>query len=322
MLTKTSIKYQPAIICLMGTTASGKTELAITLSKNFSVDIVSVDSALVYREMNIGTAKPTVEELIIAPHQLIDICDPCEFYSVSDFCHDAYCAIKRITCVNRIPLLVGGSMLYFKALLEGLSFLPPKNDIVRKNIMCDAKLLGWMTLYNKLKEIDPIAASKIHYNDHKRLLRALEVFYVSKKTLTELTMVSTQNLLVDYSIYLFAIPPVDRMILHKRIENRFYYMLEIGFEEEVRKLFSRVDLHRDSPSISCIGYRQMWLYLSDQINYHEMIFRCICATRQLARHQITWLRKWSNIYWLDSKSNIYGWVDEINRVVNLDRVVI
>lgn len=295
-----TLQYRPQSIFLMGPTASGKTALAIALSQQLPVEIISVDSALIYRGMDIGTAKPSVEELVQAPHRLIDIRDPSELYSAADFCHDAIKAMTEITESGRIPLLVGGTMLYFKALLEGLSPLPPADPEVRARIEREARIIGWSALHQQLQQIDPIAANCIHPNDPQRLSRALEVFLVSGNTLTELKKVSGEAL--AYRVYQFAIMPFDRVLLHQRIEQRFHQMLAAGFEHEVSTLFARGDLYSKMPSIRCVGYRQMWSYLAGEIDYFDMVFRVICATRQLAKRQMTWLRGWHDIYWLDSNT--------------------
>lgn len=282
----------------MGPTASGKTDLAIALRKQFPVDIISVDSALIYRGMDIGTAKPTVEELALAPHRLIDIRDPSEVYSAADFRADALREMEQIVAKGRIPLLVGGTMLYFKALLEGLSPLPPADPVIRAKIEQEAKEHGWQALHATLCNIDPVAGARIHPNDPQRLSRALEVFRISGKTLTELT--ETKGEPLPYEVHQFAIAPKERGELHRRIELRFHKMMEAGFEEEVRKLFDRGDLNPDLPSIRCVGYRQMWDYLAGSCSLDDAVYRGVCATRQLAKRQITWLRSWDNLTWLDS----------------------
>ena len=289
---------QPPAIFIMGPTASGKTALSIALRQRLPVELVSVDSALIYRGMDIGTAKPSAEELALAPHRLIDIRDPAQAYSAADFRKDALKEMADITAAGRIPLLVGGTMLYFKALLDGLSPLPSADPQVRQRIEQQAALLGWEALHQQLAEIDPVAAARIHPNDPQRLSRALEVFFISGKTLTELTKISGETL--PYRVHQFAIAPVSRELLHQRIELRFRQMLDAGFETEARALFDRGDLHTDMPAIRCVGYRQMWSYLSGEIDYDEMVYRGICATRQLAKRQMTWLRGWSSVQWLDS----------------------
>ena len=290
---------KPNAIFLMGPTASGKTALAIALRQHLPVEIISVDSALIYRGMDIGTAKPNAEELSQAPHRLIDILDPSLPYSAADFRRDALNVMDEITAQGKIPLLVGGTMLYFKALLEGLSPLPSAEPVVRAEIEQIAQLQGWTEIHRRLAEVDPVAAARIHPNDPQRLSRALEVYLISGQTLTEMTQTAGEEL--PYNVFQFAIAPQDRKILHERIEQRFHQMLAAGFEEEVRALYKRGDLHVDLPSIRCVGYRQMWSYLEGEINYDEMVYRGICATRQLAKRQITWLRSWENVHWLDSE---------------------
>lgn len=290
---------KPDAIFLMGPTASGKTALAIELLKHLPVEIISVDSALIYRGMDIGTAKPNEEELSQAPHRLIDILDPSQPYSAADFRRDALNAMDEITSQGKIPLLVGGTMLYFKALLEGLSPLPSASPEIRETIEQIAHEQGWGEIHRRLAEVDPVAAARIHPNDPQRLSRALEVYLISGQTLTEMTQTAGTEL--PYNVFQFAIEPQDRKILHERIERRFHLMLEAGFENEVRALYQREDLHVDLPSIRCVGYRQMWSYLDGEIDYDEMVYRGICATRQLAKRQVTWLRGWDNVHRLDSE---------------------
>lgn len=290
---------KPTAIFLMGPTASGKTDLAIKLRQHLPVEIISVDSALIYKGMDIGTAKPNAEELALAPHRLIDICDPAQSYSAANFRQDALQEMQQITAQGKIPLLVGGTMLYYKALLEGLSPLPSADEKVRSEIEKKASQQGWQALHQELEKIDPIAAQRINPNDSQRINRALEVYYLTGKNLTTLTAQKGESL--PYQILQFAISPLDRAILHQRIEQRFHKMLELGFQQEVEKLYQRPDLHPDLPSIRCVGYRQMWEYLQGDYDRNEMIFRGICATRQLAKRQITWLRGWnSELTWLDS----------------------
>ncbi|HHR6129474.1 TPA: tRNA (adenosine(37)-N6)-dimethylallyltransferase MiaA [Providencia alcalifaciens] len=292
-------QQKPNAIFLMGPTASGKTALAIELRKHLPVEIISVDSALIYRGMDIGTAKPTQEELSQAPHRLIDILDPSQPYSAADFRRDALNVMDEISSQGKIPLLVGGTMLYFKALLEGLSPLPSASPEVREAIEKIAQEQGWAEVHRRLAEVDPVSAARIHPNDPQRLSRALEVYLISGQTLTEMTQTAGTEL--PYNVFQFAIEPQDRKILHERIERRFRLMLEAGFEDEVKALHQRGDLHVDLPSIRCVGYRQMWSYLDGEIDYDEMVYRGICATRQLAKRQITWLRSWDNVHRLDSE---------------------
>ena len=292
-------EHKPLAIFLMGPTASGKTDLAIQLHQQLPVEVISVDSALIYRGMDIGTAKPSKAELALAPHRLIDICDPAESYSAANFRTDSLREMQEISAQGKIPLLVGGTMLYYKALLEGLSPLPSADDKVRSEIEAKAALIGWGGLHQELSKIDPISAQRINPNDSQRINRALEVFYLTGKTLTELTAQKGETL--PYDILQFAIAPEQREVLHLRIEQRFHKMIELGFQQEVEKLYRRPDLNENLPSIRCVGYRQMWEYLRGDYDHDEMVFRGICATRQLAKRQITWLRGWTSpMQWLDS----------------------
>ncbi|EOG1939545.1 tRNA (adenosine(37)-N6)-dimethylallyltransferase MiaA [Vibrio fluvialis] len=290
----------PLALFLMGPTASGKTDLAIRLRQKFPVEIISVDSALIYKGMDIGTAKPDQDELALAPHRLIDILDPSGAYSAADFRRDALREMQAIVEQGKIPLLVGGTMLYYKALLEGLSPLPAADPEIRQQIEQEAQQLGWAALHEQLRQIDPISAERIHPNDPQRLSRALEVYRISGKTLTELTQ--TKGEALPFRVKQFAIAPKERAELHRRIELRFEKMVEAGFEDEVKALYARKDLHPDLPSIRCVGYRQMWDYLDGNCTLDEAIFRGICATRQLAKRQITWLRSWDDLTWLDSEN--------------------
>ncbi|WP_072671258.1 tRNA (adenosine(37)-N6)-dimethylallyltransferase MiaA [Vibrio injensis] len=294
------IKPLPLALFLMGPTASGKTELAIRLRQKYPVEIISVDSALIYKGMDIGTAKPNTEELALAPHRLIDILDPSEAYSAADFRQDALREMQEIASEGKIPLLVGGTMLYYKALLEGLSPLPAANPVIRQQIESQAQEQGWAALHAQLQQIDPISAARIHPNDPQRLSRALEVYQISGKTLTELTQTKGES--IPFRVKQFAIAPMDRAELHRRIELRFEMMVKSGFEEEVKALYDRNDLHADLPSIRCVGYRQMWDYFDGNSTLDEAIYRGICATRQLAKRQLTWLRSWDELTWLDSEN--------------------
>ncbi|USD65070.1 tRNA (adenosine(37)-N6)-dimethylallyltransferase MiaA [Vibrio sp. SCSIO 43136] len=293
-------KQLPLALFLMGPTASGKTDLAIRLRQKYPVEIISVDSALIYKDMDIGTAKPDADELALAPHRLIDILDPSEAYSAADFRRDALLAMDEITSQGKIPLLVGGTMLYYKALLQGLSPLPAADPKIRQEIEQEALTKGWAMMHDQLKAIDPVSAQRIHPNDPQRLSRALEVFRISGKTLTELTEDKGEP--IPYRVKQFAIAPKERAELHRRIELRFDKMIDAGFEEEVKALYARDDLHPDLPSIRCVGYRQMWDYLDGNCTLDEAIYRGICATRQLAKRQITWLRSWDDLTWLDSEN--------------------
>ena len=267
-------------------------------------DIISVDSALVYRDMNIGTAKPTADELSKYPHRLINLRDASQSYSAADFCQDALLEIAKIRANNRIPLLVGGTMMYFKSLIEGISPLPAANSAIREQIEKEALEKGWEVLHEELTHIDPVSAQRIHPNDPQRLTRALEVFRLTGNTLTQLTQTKGDKL--EGNILQFAITPKERSSLHERIAIRYQQMIAQGFEQEVVTLKKRTDLHEDLPSIRCVGYRQMWQYLNGEFDHEEMVFRGVCATRQLAKRQLTWLRNWPSLDWLttDDEDNL------------------
>lgn len=286
------------VIFLMGPTASGKTALATALYQQLPCELISVDSALVYRGMDIGTAKPTAEELALAPHHLIDIRDPASNYSAADFRSDALRLIAEIQHRGNIPLLVGGTMLYFKALLDGISALPEADPVIRAQLEAEATQKGWAALHEELAKVDPVSAQRIHPNDPQRINRALEVFRITGLSLTELTAEKGEPF--AYPVHQFAIAPTERAVLHQRIALRFDQMLAAGFEQEVIQLRKRVDLHLDLPSMRCVGYRQMWQYLDGDCDYAQMRERGIAATRQLAKRQLTWLRSWQNLTWLDS----------------------
>lgn len=288
----------PKAIFLMGPTASGKTELAIRLCEQHNCEIISVDSALIYKGFDIGSAKPNAQEQARAPHALIDILDPSVPYSAADFRKDALELMHEISQRGKTPLLVGGTMMYFKALLDGLSPLPKADPEVRQEIEAQAEKYGWQWVHQQLENVDPVAAKRIHPNDPQRLSRALEVYRISGKSMTELTQTVDNEL--PFDIVQFAIYPDERAQLHERIELRYKQMLDLGFEEEVRALYSRGDLHVDMPSIRCVGYRQMWDYIEGNFDYDEMVYRGIVATRQLAKRQMTWLRGWDKLIKLDT----------------------
>jgi tRNA dimethylallyltransferase len=299
----------PPAIFLMGPTAAGKTDLAIELSKVLPCELISVDSALVYRGMDIGTAKPSPAVLATHPHALIDILDPAQSYSAADFRRDALQAMAQITARGNIPLLVGGTMLYFKALLEGLADMPGADAQVRADLEAQAAVEGWQALHDQLAAVDPVSAERIHPNDPQRLIRALEVYRVSGTSMTELrarqsaqstepgALASGQ---LPYTVASLAIAPTDRHVLHERIALRFGQMLEQGFVDEVIALRARSDLHAGLASIRAVGYRQVWDHLDGKLNEVQMRERGIIATRQLAKRQFTWLRGWADLHWLDS----------------------
>ncbi|KPB56662.1 tRNA dimethylallyltransferase [Pseudomonas amygdali pv. morsprunorum] len=293
----------------MGPTAAGKTDLAIELSKVLPCELISVDSALVYRGMDIGTAKPSKAQLAEYPHRLIDILDPAQSYSAADFRSDALAAMAEITARGNIPLLVGGTMLYFKALLHGLADMPAADAQVRAQLEADAQAYGWQSLHDQLAVVDPVSAARIHPNDPQRLIRALEVYRVSGMSMTahreQQTAQSTEAAAsgrqqLPYTVANLAIAPADRKVLHQRIALRFEQMLDQGFLDEVLALRSRGDLHSGLPSIRAVGYRQVWDHLDGKLTRDEMQERGIIATRQLAKRQFTWLRSWEDLHWLDS----------------------
>ncbi|MCT8127040.1 tRNA (adenosine(37)-N6)-dimethylallyltransferase MiaA [Alishewanella sp. BS5-314] len=289
------------LICIMGPTASGKTALAIALKQQLQrAELISVDSALVYRGMDIGTAKPDATELAAAPHFLLDIRDPAQSYSAADFRQDALELIAAIRQRGNTPILVGGTMLYFKALLQGISSLPAADPAVRAELEAEAAVKGWQAMHQQLAQLDPVAAARIHPNDPQRINRALEVYRLTGQSLTALTAQQAEPL--PYQVRQFAIAPTDRAELHRRIEQRFLQMLAQGFEQEVRQLYQRGDLHPDLPSIRCVGYRQMWDYLAGGVDYDTMVSQGIAATRQLAKRQLTWLRSWPNLHWLKTEA--------------------
>lgn len=302
-------KHLPPAIFLMGPTAAGKTDLALALADALPCELISVDSALIYRGMDIGTAKPDKATLERYPHCLVDICDPAESYSAAEFRTDALAAMADITARGRIPLLVGGTMLYYKALLEGLAEMPSADPVVRAELEAWAAAEGWEALHRELARVDPQSAARIHPNDPQRLTRALEVYRVSGLSMTELHQ--RQNgatqapgmAHLPYTVAQFAIAPIERRVLHERIAQRFHLMLEQGFVEEVEALRMRGDLHAGLPSIRAVGYRQVWDYLGGQLTRKDMTERGIIATRQLAKRQFTWLRGWENLHWLDSLAN-------------------
>lgn len=304
---------KPTVIFLMGPTASGKTDLAISLAKVLPVDVISVDSALVYKGMDIGSAKPSLDELAQCPHRLIDIRDPADPYSAADFRADALLAIEEIVASGRIPLLVGGTMLYFKALLEGLAEMPSADQSVRAEIEREAQLYGWPHIHAKLAAVDPVSAERIHPNHSQRLSRALEVYRVSGKTMTQMRAEQQSDPLADhYNIIQLAISPRERPTLHARIALRFEKMLELGVIAEVEALRARGDLHLDLPSMRAVGYRQVWEHLDGLMDREEMIERGVIATRQLAKRQYTWLHGWTGLNWVYTQSEQGDMLDNDN----------
>jgi len=302
----------PAAVFLMGPTASGKTGLAVDLCERYPLEIISVDSALVYRGMDIGTAKPDAETLRKAPHRLIDIRDPSESYSAAEFCDDALREMKAISAAGKVPLLVGGTMLYFRALEHGLSELPAADPQLRKVLEQQAGEIGWPAMHEILLMKDPKAAARIHPNDPQRIQRALEVISISGQPMSELQEKTAGNAL-DYRIHKIIISPQPRSVLHERIEQRFDLMMENGFIDEMKVLFARSDLHADLPSIRAVGYRQAWDWLEGNCSLEQMREKAIAATRQLAKRQLTWLRRESGCIWYDLQTD--GAWAEVNQAL-------
>ena len=286
-----SIEKPPAI-CLMGPTAAGKTQFAMDLSDRFSSTLINVDSAQVYRGMDIGTGKPDATTRRRYPHRLMDIRDPSEIYSASQFRADAIQEMSDALVRGKTPVLVGGTMLYFKVLRDGLAAMPNGNPRVRKQIEMLAAESGWETVHAELKKVDPESAARIHANDPQRLQRALEVFLLTGKSLSALHRENHDPAELPCRLYFVAIQPTDRAVLHNRIAERFRRMLSEGLIEEVRVLYERGDLNLSMSSMKSVGYRQVWQYLAGEFTHGEMIEKSIVATRQLAKRQLTWLRGW------------------------------
>ena len=279
----------PPCIFLMGPTASGKTDLAVALVEALPLEVISVDSALVYRGMDIGTAKPDAEILARAPHRLIDFLDPAEAYSAAQFRADALREIEAVLVAGRAPLLVGGTMLYYRALQYGLSDLPSADPEVRARLDAWAARDGWGALHDRLREVDPVAAERIHPNDPQRLQRALEVFELTGRPLSDFHQAGRAGDF-PYRLLKLGLVPADRARLHERIARRFELMLEAGLVAEVRALRARGDLDLGMPSMRSVGYRQVWEYLDGNYDYETMVRKGVAATRQLAKRQLTWLR--------------------------------
>ena len=284
----------------MGPTASGKTDIAIALSRKFPFEIISADSAMVYRGLDIGTAKPNEKKLRLVTHRLINICDPSVPYSAGQFYKDALKEIKSINIGRRIPLLVGGTMLYFHILEHGFSDLPAADKIVRKKIQKEADRYGWLKMHEKLKTIDSQSADRISSNDAQRIQRALEVYEKTGKPLFSYQTLNRFKALPFQFINLI-VAPENRDRLYHRIESRFGQMLRNHFFEEVRKLYQRGDLNSDLPAIRIVGYRQVWKYLAGEYDYEMTCCKAITATQQLAKRQFTWLRRWPDAKWFNSE---------------------
>ncbi|MBA6411623.1 tRNA (adenosine(37)-N6)-dimethylallyltransferase MiaA [Parahaliea sp. F7430] len=290
-----SSSAKPRLICLTGPTASGKTELAIALAGELNCELVSVDSALVYRGLDIGSAKPDY------PHHLIDIREPQQPYSAADFASDAQAVVADIIARGKTPLLVGGTMLYFRAFLDGLADMPAADVEVRQAIEREAAQSGWPALHRQLQEVDPESAARIHPNHSQRLSRALEVYRSTGVPISEWQRQQPSELpSARFDLRQLVICPRDRKVLHRRIEQRFQQMMAQGFLQEVQELYAQPQLHADLPAIRAVGYRQLWQHLDGECSLEEAVERAIAATRQLAKRQLTWLRKWPELYWMDT----------------------
>lgn len=303
------------VLCLVGPTAAGKTAIALDLARHHDFEIISVDSALVYRGMDIGSGKPDKATLAELPHHLVDIRDPSEPYSAAEFRTDAFQSAKDIIDRGKRPLFVGGTMLYFKVLREGLASMPEADAAIRKQIQDLADAKGWPAVHAKLAEVDPVAAARIHPTDPQRLMRALEVFEATGKTLTEHHEEGKKatNVLPDYlsNLVFIAIHPADRAVLHEQIATRFHQMLAAGFVNEVKTLYERGDLNRELPAIRSVGYRQVWDFLDGRYDKATMTDKAIAATRQLAKRQLTWLRSWPELHRIEAESG-----SESEKIVN------
>ena len=307
--TNTKTSSLPPVIVLMGPTASGKSALAVKLAQALNGEIISVDSALVYKDMDIGTAKPTLAERGGIPHHLIDIIDASESYSTGQFRSQTLALMADITQRGKLPILVGGTMLYFNALLNGLAVLPPANPDIRAQLDLELENFGKAALHNRLAAVDPLAAARIHPNDPQRVQRALEVYEISGKALSDFFVPDAADVL-PYHVIKLIISPVDRKVLHDIIAQRFHLMLEQGFMEEVKKLYERGDLNEKMTSIRAVGYRQAWSYLQGEDDLETMTEKAIIATRQLAKRQFTWLRRET-----DAKQFETGQVDLVPQVL-------
>ncbi len=298
----------------MGPTASGKTGVALELARRFPVEIVSVDSALVYRDMNIGTAKPDPGTLRELPHHLIDLIDPTKSYSAARFCEDAVEIMRDIVARGRVPLLTGGTMLYFKALREGLSALPAADESTRRVLDAMAQDIGWPAMHRELERIDPVTARRLDPNDAQRIQRAMEIHYLSGRPMSEL-IASGKTVDLPCRLIAAAVVPGERSVLHERIAARFELMLELGLINEVRALRENYDLKPELPSMRCVGYRQTWQYLDGEFALADLREKAVAATRQLAKRQLTWLRATPDVkafdcFAEDLQTQIETWLTE------------
>jgi len=304
---------RPWAIFLMGPTAAGKTDTAMALHERLGHELISVDSAMVYRGMDIGSAKPSTAELARAPHHLIDIRDPAEPYSAADFREDAIELMRQISAAGRVPLLVGGTMLYYKRLIEGVANLPSADPVIRQQLETQWQYEGLESLHKRLAEVDAVSAQRIHPNDPQRLIRALEVYYASGRPMSEL-WAEQQPETFPWRVLSIALAPSDRGLLHQRIAKRFELMMDEGLINEATALKKRNDLHLGLPAMKSVGYRQVWEYLEGEYDYATLVERGIIATRQLAKRQLTWLRSWPSLEWVDSQRP-----DALDKVLKLVR---
>jgi len=289
---------KPRVLFIMGPTASGKTDLGLRLAAHRDVALISVDSALIYRQMDIGTAKPDAQTLRQYPHALIDILDPTEAYSAADFVEDATREIENALEQNKLPVLVGGTILYFKALAEGLAKLPEANPELRAQLEAEAAEKGWPAMHAKLAELDPLSGTRLKPLDSQRIQRALEVVLLTGRSIESFWQEQAEKVL-PWDLLPLALMPMDRAELHRRIALRYDLMLEQGFKAEVETLRARGDLHLGMPSMRCVGYRQMWRHLDGELTESEMVDKAVVATRQLAKRQMTWLRGWDGAICVD-----------------------
>ncbi len=305
---------KPPVLFIMGPTASGKTDLALELFDRLSSRIISVDSALIYKGMDIGTAKPDAQLLRRYPHSLVDIKDPAESYSAAEFVADARSEIEQALSESRLPILVGGTILYFKALSQGLAELPEASPELRAELEADAERYGWAEMHRRLAELDPVSGARLKPMDSQRVQRALEVVMLTGRPISSFweAQQAQQN---PWNIIPLALMPGDRGELHRRIELRFDQMLELGFQQEVESLMKREDLHLNLPSVRCVGYRQMWQYLNGDYEAEEMRQRSLAATRQLAKRQLTWLRGWEGAVRVDPLEKSLNLIDETLRQI-------
>ena len=292
----------PTAIVLMGPTAAGKTDLAVEIAARHPVELISVDSALVYRGMDIGTGKPSAEVLARHPHHLVDILDPGESYSAGQFVRDASTLIADIHARGRVPLLVGGTMLYFRALLRGIAEMPQADPGFRTTLDHRASQLGWPALHAELAQRDPLAAIRIGPNDAQRIQRALEVMHLTGRAMSAV-QAEARPPLPNVRFIPVGLSPADRDVLYGRIEARFHHMVALGFLDEVRRLYDRGDLHAELPSIRAVGYRQLWRHLAGECSLEEAVEQGMLATRHLARRQLIWMRAESALHWIDSTAN-------------------